>query len=89
MRDDPKTAANRSEEDHEDGNLNGSGERFQNNAVSVTGFTGSRVNGRPIGVKKYAISGFVWTSAIRSNSCVLQLKTGKLLFGVHSSKSLQ
>ena len=61
------------------------GERFQNNDW-IHWF---RVNGRPIGVKRYTISGFVWTWAIRSNSCILQLQAGKLLFGGHSSKSLQ
>ena len=44
--------------------LNCSGERFQNNVVSVTGFIGSVPGKRPIRLKRYAvskISGFVWT----------------------------
>ena len=46
------------------GLINRSGERFQNNAVLVTGFTGFVWTEFPINGEKYAvskISGFVWT----------------------------
>ena len=46
------------------GLINRSGERFQNDAVLVTGFTGFLWTEFPINVEKYAVSKvsrFVWT----------------------------